>query len=110
MSLQQSSWSLSDSTGNDETISIDASNTTIAAVSYGTNASGVPNQVPISSDGKSFQIKVLGGLNPLVVTLISPGPASDVVYIQQKSGNSVVDLDSFVIYRQEVWDPMIQGT
>jgi hypothetical protein len=66
--------------------------------------------VNVSADGKSFQITVLKGINALIVTLISPGPDSDVVYVQQKTGNSVVDLDSFVVYRQEVWDPMVEGT
>jgi hypothetical protein len=110
MPLQQSSWTLSDVTGSQETISIDAANTTIAGVSYGVGSAGAPNPVQVSADGKSFQIKVLNGVNALIVTLISPGPDSDVVYIQQKTGSSVVDLDSFVIYRQGIWDPMIQGT
>jgi hypothetical protein len=110
MPLQQTSWELSDVTGAKETIIIDASNTIIAGVSYGTDSSGAPIQVPISSDNKSFQIAVLNGNNPLIVTLLSPGPDSDAVYMQQQSGTSVVDLDSFVIYRQDVWDPMILGT
>lgn len=110
MPLKQSSWTLSDTTGTREAISIDASNTSIAAVTYGADGNGNPNPVQISQDGKSFQITILKGINPLIVTLISPGPASDTVYVQQKVGGSVVDLDSFVIYRQEVWDPMIEGT
>jgi hypothetical protein len=110
MTLQQTSWTLADKTGSDEKISIDASNTTVAGVSYGVDSSGAPIPVQVSPDGKSFQIKVISGLNALIVTLISPGPDSDVVYVQQETTNGVVDLDSFVIYRQEVWDPMIQGT
>jgi hypothetical protein len=110
MSLQQTSWTLSDATGSQETISIDAANTTIAGVSYGVDGTGAPLTVPVSADGKSFQITIINGTNVLIVTLISPGPDSDLVYVQQKTGGSVVDLDSFVIYRQEVWDPMIQGT
>jgi hypothetical protein len=110
MSLQQTSWELSDATNTQETISIDAANTIIAGVSYGTDAGGSPIQVPVSADNKSFQITVIKGNNALIVTLLSPGPSSDVVYMQQKTGTSVVDLDSFVIYRQDVWDPMILGT
>lgn len=110
MSLKQTSWALSDVAGSQEIISIDAANTTIAGASYGVDAAGAPIQVPISADGKSFQIVVLKGNNPLIVTLISPGPDSDVVYVQQKTGSGVADLDSFVIYRQDIWDPMIQGT
>jgi len=110
MPLQQTSWALSDTTGTQETMSIDAANTTIAGVSYGVDGTGAPIPVQVSADGKSFQINVINGTNALIVTLISPGPDSDVVYMQQKIGSSVVDLDSFVIYRQEVWDPMIQGT
>ena len=110
MPLQQTSWTLSDTTGAKETIRIDAANTTIAGVSYGTDCSGAPIQVPVSTDFKSFQISVIKGDNPLIVTLISPGPTSDVAYMQQQTGDTVVDLDSFVIYRQEVWAPMIQGT
>lgn len=109
MSLQQTSWTLSDTTGNQETVSIDAANTTIAGVSYGVDGAGAPITVPVSTDGKSFQITIINGANVLIVTLISPGPDSDVVYVQQKTGSSVVDLDSFVIFRQEVWDPMIEG-
>jgi hypothetical protein len=108
--LQQTSWTLSDTTGNLEIISIDAANTTIAGVSYGVDGNGTPITVPISADGKSFQIKIISGTNVLIVTFISPGPDSDVVYVQQKTGSTVVDLDSFVIFRQEVWDPMIEGT
>jgi hypothetical protein len=110
MPLQQSLWTLADKTGTDETIMIDASNTTIAGVSYGIDGSGAPVPATVSADGKSFAIKILNGNNALIVALISPGPDSDVVYVQQKSGNGVIDLDSFVIYRQEVWDPIIQGT
>jgi len=110
MSLQQTSWELSDATNTRETISIDASNTIIAGASYGTDAAGAPIQVPVAADSKSFQITVIKGNNPLIVTLLSPGPDFDVVYVQQKAGTSVVDLDSFVIYRQDVWDPMILGT
>jgi hypothetical protein len=110
MPLKQTSWILSDATGTPETISIDASNTTIAGVSYGTDAAGAPIPVQISTDNKSFEIKVISGSNPLIVTLISPGPDNDIVYVQQKTPNGAADLDSFVIYRQEVWDPMIQGT
>jgi len=110
MPLQQTSWTLSAKTGTPETINIDASNTTIAGVSYGTDSSGAPIPVKVSDDGKSFRITIINGNNPLIVTLISPGPDSDVVYIQQQTPTGVVDLDSFVIYRQEVWDPMIQGT
>ena len=110
MSLKQTSWKLSDAIGTLEPIKIDAANTTIAGVSYGVDGTGAPIPVKVSSDGKSFQIKVIKGTNALIVTLVSPGPDSDVVYVQQTAGNSVVDLDSFVIYRQDVWDPMIQGT
>lgn len=110
MPLQQTSWELSDATNTQETISIDAANTIIAGVSYGTDAGGAPIQVPISADNKSFQITVIKGNNPLIVTLLSPGPDSDVVYMQQKVGTTVVDLDSFVIYRQDIWDPMLLGT
>ncbi len=108
MPLQQTSWTLADKTGAVESINLDASNTTIVGVSYGTDASGNPVNVP--TDGKSFQITVLAGTNPLIVTLFSPGPDSDTVYVQQRSGNTVTDLDSFVVYRQEVWAPLIQGT
>jgi hypothetical protein len=110
MPLQQTLWTLSDKTGTDETILIDANNTAIAGVSYGIDGFGAPVPVTVSVDGKSFTIKILSGNNTLIVTLLSPGPDSDVVYVQQKSGTGVVDLDSFVIYRQEVWNPMIQGT
>ena len=110
MPLKQTTWELTDVANTVETISIDASNTIIAGVSYGTDAGGAPVQVPISADNKSFEITVIKGNNPLIVTLLSPGPDSDVVYIQQKVGNSLIDLDSFVIYRQDVWDPMILGT
>lgn len=110
MSLQQTAWTLSDTTGSVEAISIDAANTTIAGVTYGVDANGVAKPVQVSSDGKSFQITVINGINLLVVTLISPGPSSDSVYFQQKTGSSVVDLDSLMIYRQDVWDPMVEGT
>jgi hypothetical protein len=110
MPLQQTSWTLSDKTGTQETISIDAANTMIAGVSYGTDNTGAPIPVPISAGGNSFQIKVIGGKNALIVTLLSPGPNSDLVYVQQKTGSNVVDLDSFVVYRQEIWNPMIEGT
>ena len=108
--LQQTSWTLTSNTGNQETISIDAANTAIAAVSYGTDASGAPNPVQVSADGKSFQITIIQGQNVLIVTLISPGPNSDVVHmVQQQGGGGVIDLDSFVLFRQDVWDPMIEG-
>jgi len=110
MPLKQTSWTLADATGTKETISIDASNTIIVAVSYGTDGSGAPIQLPISTDNKSFQLTILNGENLLAVTLLSPGPNSDVVYMQQQAGNTVVDLDSFVIYRQDIWNPVIQGT
>ena len=110
MPLRQTSWELSDATGTSETINIDASNTMIVAASYGTDSSGSPLPITINKSGKSFQFKVLSGNNPLIVTLLSPGPNSDVVYMQQQQGTTVVDLDSFVVYRQEVWDPMVLGT
>jgi len=112
MSLQQTAWTLADTTGSLETISIDGTTTTIAGVTYGVDGSGAPLAVQVSADGKSFQIKVINGINQLSVTLISTSPNSDPVHLQQGTGTGAVLLDSLVVDAQQpaIWDPMIEGT
>jgi hypothetical protein len=109
MPLTQIPEGLTDKSGAADTIFIDASNTSIAAASYGTDSTGAPNQIAISADGKSFPITVLGGDNRLIVTLQSPGPNPETVFMREKLENSTPELDHFTVDRTEIWTPLIRG-
>ena len=91
MTLQSGSFVKSDTTGTQETISLQpvspatSTNATFASASYGTDGSGTPQPVVITPDGKSLSITVLNGVNPLVITLISPNPDNETVQLVQGS-------------------------
>ena len=91
-------------TGSVSTIAIKAKATSIQAVSYGTAS-------PTITSGKSFQITILAGEVPLIVTLSSPGPFPDQVIMLDTSATPPVQLDMFINKAiLTVWSPTIQGT
>ena len=91
MALQPGSFFESDNTGSSETITLEpvspatSTNATIASVFYGTDGQGSPQPVPIAADRKSLSITVLQGVNPLVITLVSPNPNDESVLLTQGS-------------------------
>ncbi len=110
MTLVPGSLFLSDSTGQSETISLQAVGeqvtVRIASAFYGADSAGVPKQAAIADDGQSLSITVLGGMNPLSVTVISPDPASGVVQLCQ--GTAVL-AESTLTNHSAVSSIVIQG-
>jgi hypothetical protein len=87
MVLQPGSFFESDTTGATETISLKplppatSTNVSIASAVYG----APPQVVPVAADRKSVSIKVLDGINALVITLVSPSPNDETVQLVQGS-------------------------
>jgi hypothetical protein len=91
MALQPSSFFSSDAIGSSEIISLipvspaTSTNATIASAFYGTDEQGSPKSAAITVDRKSLSITVLKGINPLVITLVSPNPSDEIVQLSQDS-------------------------
>jgi hypothetical protein len=88
MALQPGSFFESDTTGSNETISLQpvspatSTNAGFASAFYGTDSSGTPQPVTIAPGGQSLSFTVLNGINPLVITLVSPNPSETVQLTQ----------------------------
>jgi hypothetical protein len=91
MALTPGSIFESDTIGASETITLSPvpPNTTtqalIASAFYGTDATSTPVAATVSPDGKTVTIKVRAGINSLLMTLVSPSPASETVSLGQGS-------------------------
>jgi hypothetical protein len=83
MALQQLSFFKSDTTGTNETITLDpappatSTNATIASAVYGGQL------VQVADDHKSLSFAVLQGFHPLVISLASPNPKDEIVRLVQ---------------------------
>jgi len=99
MNLQQPSWTLSDLTDSEQTISTDVADTTIASAGFGTGPDRPPVQVVIARDSESFSIKILNGIRALTRILISSGSDAGIVLIQRGVPNGTVGFDSFIFRR-----------
>jgi hypothetical protein len=93
MALTPNSIFESDTTGATEIITLSPAppNTStlarIASAFYGKDATSTPVPASVAPDGKSVSIKVLLGINSLVITLVSPNPAEETVLLGQ-GGNT----------------------
>lgn len=91
MTLQPGSFFESDATGSNETISLQpvspatSTNATIASAFYAADDSGSPTPASIAADRKSLSFTVAKGINPLVITLVSPNPNNETVQLVQGS-------------------------
>jgi hypothetical protein len=91
MTLQPGSFFDSDATGSSETITVQpvspatSTNATIASAFYGTSHNGAPQPAAIAADRKSLTITVSAGMNPLVITLVSPNSNDETVQLCQGS-------------------------
>ena len=91
MALQPGSFFDSDATGSSETITLKpvspatSTGATIASAFYGNAPNGAPQPATIATDGKSLTITVIAGMNPLVVTLVTPNPNDEIVQLCQGS-------------------------
>jgi len=95
MALSQTGLYQSDSVGASETIGLQAKAATISSAFYGKDAAGNPIAATIAADRKSVTIKVLPGLNPLTVNLITPDPAEPPALLYQGTTPLIfVTLDS----------------
>jgi hypothetical protein len=89
MSLQPGSFFDSDATGTNETIVLGpaspatSTNAKIASAFYGTDNQGTPQPASVASDGKSLSFNVLSGINPLVITLVSPNDKDETVRLSE---------------------------
>ncbi len=89
MALQPGSFFDSDAAGTEETITLGpaspatATNATIASAFYGTDSQGTPQAATVAVDGKSLTFTVLQGVQPLVITLVSPNPKDETVRLSQ---------------------------
>jgi hypothetical protein len=89
MALQPGSFFDSDATGTEETIDLGpaspatSTNAKIASAFYGTDAQGTPQPAQVAGDGKSLSFTVLQGINPLVITLVSPNDKDETVRLSQ---------------------------
>lgn len=89
MALTPGSLFDSDSTGETETILLEplppmtTTQATIASAFYGTDSQGTPQPAQIAASGKSLSFKVLSGINPLVITLVSPNPVDEIVQLTE---------------------------
>lgn len=89
MVLQPGSFFDSDATTATETIVLQpvppasSTNAMIASAFYGADASGKPRPAAVAADGKSVSITVIQGINPLVITLVSPNPKDETVQLCQ---------------------------
>ena len=89
MALQPGSFFDSDATGTNETIALGpaspatSTNATIASAFYGTDSQGTPQSATVAGDGKSLSFTVLNGVQPLVITLVSPNPKDQTVRLSQ---------------------------
>jgi hypothetical protein len=113
MALQPGSLFDSDATGSKETIMLGpaapatSTNATIASAFYGTDGQGTPLPVQIGADGKSLSFTVLQGIQPLVITLVSPNPQDETVRLSEDT----TDLSFPVISRHSaVITIFINGT
>jgi hypothetical protein len=113
MALQPGSLFDSDATGATETITLEplppATSTaaTIASAFYGTDDQGIPQPVQIAVDGKSMSFTVLTGVNPLVITLVSPNPNDEIV---QLSEGGTVLANPVLSRHKAVFTIFIKGT
>lgn len=113
MTLQPGSFFESDATGALETVTLQpvapkpSTNAMIASAFYGKDTSGAPKAAPKAPDGKSVSFTVLSGINPLVVTIVSPDPADETVNLCQ---GTVVLADPTVRNHSAVSTMLIQGT
>ena len=67
---------------------------TIDSAFYGTDDQGNPKPADVAQDGKSVSFKVLPGVNPLDINLVSPNPNDEMVQLRQGGkvvGNPVVN-------------------
>jgi hypothetical protein len=89
MALQPGSFFDSDATGTKETITLGpaspatSTNAKIASAFYGTDSQGTPEPALLGVDGKSVSFTVLDGVQPLVITLVSPNSADETVRLSQ---------------------------
>lgn len=89
MALQPGSFFDSDTKGTNETIILGpaspatATNATIASAFYGTDNQGTPQPATVAADGKSLSFTVLEGIQPLLITLVSPNPKNETVRLSQ---------------------------
>jgi hypothetical protein len=89
MALQPGSFFDSDVTGTNETINLGpaspatSTNARIASAFYGTDNQGTPQPASVTGDGKSLSFKVLQGVNPLVITLVSPNDKDETVRLSE---------------------------
>jgi hypothetical protein len=89
MALEPGSFFDSDATGANETITLgpansaNSTNATIGSAFYGTDAQGIPQAAKVSEDRKSISFTVLKGINPLLITLVSPNPKDEMVRLSQ---------------------------
>lgn len=99
MALTRGTMFNSDATGTTETIiltPLPPMNSTLATIDsafYGTDNQGDPKPVEVAVDGKSISFKVLTGVNPLEINLVSPNPNDEIVQLSQGGtvlGNPVV--------------------
>lgn len=109
MALVQTQFTLADTTGSVETVTINAANATIQGVFYGTDNAGNPKSINPSANGKSFQFRVLNGQVLLQVTFDLNGFPSDTIIIGQAGDAN--PLDTFIATPGSLlWDPTIEGT
>jgi hypothetical protein len=117
MALQQIPGDLKSTTGKVETIEIvpddPATVVSIVSVLYGTNAAG-PVKVPVKTDGKTFDLTILGGSNVLQVTLFSPNSGDGFATAQQPpsgAGQPSLELEDGIEFfgGLAVWSPEILG-
>jgi len=113
MALQPGSLSNSDATGTTETITLEpvppATSTaaTIASAFYGTDDQGAPLPVQIAGDGKSMSFTVVAGVNPLVITLVSPDTNDEIVQLSQ---DGTVLANPVLSRHKAVFTMFIKGT
>jgi hypothetical protein len=107
MALTPGSLFDSDATGTTETITLEPedadSNATFGPCFYGKDSLG--NPVQILAGGRSLTFKVLPGINPLTMTLLSPEDQEDVVL---KEGNTEL-LDPTIGNHSTVVSLVIKG-
>lgn len=111
MALTRGSLFDSDATGATETITLEPedpntpTNATFGPCFYGKDSQGNPVQIP--ADDKSLTFKVLAGINPLTMTLLSPDKNEEMVLL--KEGDTEL-LDPTIRNHSTVCSIVIKGT